>query len=137
MKVEGQCHCGAIAYEAEVAPGMIVICHCADCQMQSGSAFRSNIPAPAGGFRLLRGQPRTYLKTADSGTKRVHAFCGDCGGPIYSSAVENPGSYSLRVGALKQRAELGRPWRQIWVRRRLSWVPPLAGVAEVDGQPQD
>ena len=137
MKVEGQCHCGAIAYEAEVTPGIIVICHCTDCQMQTGSAFRSNIPAPASQFRLLRGQPRTYTKTADSGTRRVHAFCGDCGGPIYATALGNPQSYSLRVGALKQRADLGRPRRQIWVKRRLDWVPPLQGVAEVEGQPQD
>jgi hypothetical protein len=26
MRVEGQCHCGAIAYDAEVEPGTIGIC---------------------------------------------------------------------------------------------------------------
>ena len=47
MKIEGQCHCGAIAYEAEVEPGSMTVCHCNDCQIHSGSAFRANIPAPA------------------------------------------------------------------------------------------
>jgi hypothetical protein len=74
MKVEGQCHCGAITYEAEVEPGTIAICNCADCQMQSGSVFRMNIPAPATQFRIFKGRPQKYIKTADSGTKRVHAF---------------------------------------------------------------
>ena len=41
MKVHGQCHCGAIAYEAEVEVGTINVCHCLDCQTLTGSAFRS------------------------------------------------------------------------------------------------
>jgi len=28
MKVEGRCHCGKIAYEAEVDPTAVQICHC-------------------------------------------------------------------------------------------------------------
>jgi hypothetical protein len=135
MKVEGRCHCGAITYEAEVEPGTIGICHCADCQMLTGSAFRANIAAPADHFRILNGKPRQYIKTADSGIQRVHAFCETCGSPIYSSAIDNPRSYSLRVGALKQRYELGAPARQIWTKRRMPWVPALGSVPEVDGQP--
>jgi hypothetical protein len=106
MRVEGQCHCGAIAYEAEVEPGTVAICNCTDCQMQSGSGFRINIATPADKFHLLRGNPKRYLKVASSGARRIHTFCGNCGGPIYSCAAENTQSYSLRVGALKQRYEL-------------------------------
>ncbi len=135
MKVQGRCHCGAIAYEAEVEPGTIAICHCEDCQMLTGSAFRANIQAPAASFRLERGEPRRYVKTADSGAKRVHAFCPTCGAPIYSCALEAPQSYSLRVGALKQRYELGAPRRQIWAKRRFPWLGSLTDVPEVDGQP--
>jgi hypothetical protein len=135
MKVHGQCHCGAIAYEAEVEPGRITVCHCTDCQVQSGSAFRANILAPADGFRLLRGTPKTYLKTADSGARRMHAFCDTCGSPIFACAAENPQAYSLRVGALKERHELGSPGRQIWTRRRFGWLQSLASVPGFDGQP--
>lgn len=130
MKVTGSCHCGAIAYEAEVEPGTIGMCHCADCQKLTGSAFRANIQAPAASFRLLRGTPRRYIKTADSGNRRAHAFCGDCGGPVYASALEDPPTYSLRIGALDQRYELGAPARQIWTERRLAWVCDLADVPE-------
>jgi hypothetical protein len=41
----------------------------------------------------------------------------------------------LRIGALAQRNELGRPARQIWTKRRLPWVPKIAGVPEIEGQP--
>ncbi|HUQ74421.1 MAG TPA: GFA family protein [Burkholderiales bacterium] len=66
MKVQGRCHCGEITYEAEVAPGTVNVCHCRDCQMLSGTAFRAGIPAPAGRFRILTGKPREYVKVADS-----------------------------------------------------------------------
>ena len=132
MKVTGSCHCGANAYEAEVKPGTIGMCHCADCQKLTGSAFRANIQAPAATFRLQRGTPKRYIKTADSGNKRCHAFCGDCGGPVFASALEDPPTYSLRIGALDQRYELGAPARQIWTERRLAWVCDLADVPEVE-----
>jgi hypothetical protein len=135
MKVEGQCHCGAISYKAEVEPGTISICNCSDCQMLSGSAFRANIAARADAFRILKGNPKTYIKIGDSGAKRIHAFCDNCGGPVYSAAAENLQSYSLRIGTLKQRYELGSPVRQIWATRRFPWLPPLDGVEEFDRQP--
>lgn len=99
MKVDGQCHCGAIVYEAEVEPGTVGVCHCLDCQRLTGSPFRANIRAEAAGFCILKGQPRHYVKTGDSGAKRIHAFCEVCASPIYSCAIENPQSYTLLFDA--------------------------------------
>jgi hypothetical protein len=135
MKVQGRCHCGEITYEADVDPGSVNVCHCRDCQMLTGSAFRANIAAPAKGFRILTGKPREYVKVADSGARRIHAFCATCGAPVYSCATENPQSYSLRLGALSERDALGPPAREIWTKRRLAWMPKLQGAAEVEGQP--
>lgn len=127
MRVDGSCHCGKIRFEADVNPEQISICHCTDCQKLSGSAFRANVSAPAAGFRILTGEPKSYIKTAESGTKRRHAFCGDCGTPIYAAAPENPESFSLRIGTLAQHALL-KPYRQIWRRSALPWVDRLADV---------
>ena len=44
MKIEGACHCGAIAYEAEVDPEGSRVCHCTDCQTIGGAAFRQVVP---------------------------------------------------------------------------------------------
>lgn len=133
MKIEGSCYCGKIAYHAEVDPNTVGICHCTDCQTLTGSAYRANIPARSESFRLLRGEPKIYVKTADSGTKRAHAFCPDCGTPIYAAAINDPPSYSLRVGAIKQRAQL-RPRRQIWCRSALPWSMDLNGIERLDRQ---
>jgi hypothetical protein len=124
MKVDGTCHCGKITYEAIVDPQSIAICHCADCQMLTGTAYRANIAAPAEAFSLLSGTPRIYIKTAQSGVQRAHAFCADCGTPIHSSAIDSPPAYSLRVGCLAQRAKLA-PARQQWCGSTLPWATNL------------
>ena len=107
MKVEGSCHCGNVTYEAEVDPNSAHVCNCTDCQILTGSGFRVTVHAPGNAFRLLSGQPKVYVKVADSGAKRRHSFCPDCGTPVHSTAdTESPTSYSLRVGCLRQRALL-------------------------------
>src|SRR5678816_4796018 len=98
MHIDGRCHCGFITYEAEVDPAKVSICHCTDCQTLTGSAYRVTVPAPKDSFRLLTGKPKVYVKTAESGTRRAHGFCPECGTPIYATAVTDPQSYGLRVG---------------------------------------
>ena len=127
MKVDGRCHCGRISYEAEIDPARVGICHCTDCQMLTGSAYRVAVQAPAETFRLKSGQPKSYVKTAESGNKRIHSFCGDCGTPVHAAALENTPTYSLRIGCLRQRAELP-PQRQIWCDSALPWSARIDGV---------
>jgi hypothetical protein len=132
MKVHGRCHCGSIAYEAEIDPARVSACHCSDCQMLTGSAFRVSVPAPRESFKLT-GQPSTYVKVADSGNKRVHAFCAECGAPVYSSAIADPPTYSLRVGCLDERAHLP-PRKQIWCKSAMPWAMDLHDIPEVARQ---
>jgi hypothetical protein len=124
MKIDGGCHCGAIRFEAEIDPAKVAICHCTDCQTLSGTAFRTVVPASGDQFKLLSGKPKIYVKTAESGNKRQQAFCGECGTPIYSAAIDNTPAYSLRVGAIRQRGEL-KPRVQYWCRSALGWLPEL------------
>jgi len=134
MKIEGRCHCGHITYEAQVDPDTVSICHCTDCQTLTGSAYRAIVRAPAESFVLRTGQPKIYIKTAESGTKRAHAFCPDCGTPIYAAAiVKDPPTYSLRLGTIKQRAEL-HPKRQIWCRSALPWAMDIRGIEQFSRQ---
>jgi hypothetical protein len=130
MHVDGECHCGRIAYEAKVDPLKSAICNCTDCQKFSGSPWRASVPTTVENFRLLRGTPKTYVKTADSGVKRLQAFCGDCGSAIYATTAENQTLFNLRLGALKQAASLP-PKRQIWTESALPWARDITGVPGV------
>ncbi len=127
MKIHGRCHCGEFSYEAEVEPAHVSICHCTDCQILTGTAYRVSVPAKAADFRILTGAPKIYVKTAESGNGRAQAFCATCGTPIYASDVQHPAAYNLRIGAIAERAQL-RPRRQIWCRSALDWVQDLSGM---------
>ncbi len=135
MKITGGCHCGQITYEAEVDPATIRVCHCTDCQKLTGTAFRATIASLPGTFVLKSGTPKIYIKTAESGNKRGHGFCSDCGTPIYSATTTpNPSTYGLRVGGIDQRAQLA-PARQVWCRSALPWSMDLTGVERIERQP--
>lgn len=125
MKVDGSCHCGAITYEAELDPEAVGICHCADCQALSASAFRTIGVVRAGEFHLLTGTPRIYVKTGDSGNPREQAFCGNCGSGIYAASVEKePKVHNIRMGTVRQRDQLP-PRFEVWCDSALPWLPEI------------
>ena len=124
MKVTGGCHCGHITYEAEVDSATIRVCHCTDCQKLTGTAFRVNISAQPETFKLKSGMLKNYVRTAESGNKCAHAFCPECGTPIYVIPSEpSPSGYRLALGAIDQRAqfasgeEVGSPMTVMDVRQ--------------------
>jgi hypothetical protein len=135
MKVSGACHCGYIAFEAEVDPAKVLICHCTDCQTLSGAAFRTVVATKEGSFKLLSGALKVYVKTGESGNKREQTFCPDCGTPIYSAPIgEGAKVLSLRVGAIKQRDQL-IPADQFWFRSAQKWLSTLPTIKKMDTQP--
>lgn len=75
--------------------------------------------------------PLSYVKTAESGNRRLHAFCGNCGTPLYAASIDTPKDCSLRIGTITQRAQF-MPLRQIWRRSKLGWVDRLASVPALD-----
>lgn len=134
MHIDGHCHCGHLRFEADVDPAQVSICHCTDCQTLTGTVFRVSVPARKEDFRLLSGEPKRYVKTAESGNKRVQAFCPECGTPIYAAAPGDSAIYNLRVGAITQRAQLV-PKSQIWHRSAQGWLGELPVMPRIDKQP--
>ena len=134
LQIDGACHCGKIAYEANVDPDNVIICHCTDCQASSGAPYRANVPVKAENFKLT-GQPKAYIKTtADSGVPRLLAFCPDCGTALYSSAVEDPKVYNLRLGSVTQRAQL-IPKLQGFCRSAIPWALDIRAIPKVPDPP--
>lgn len=134
MKIDGACHCGKITYEAGVDPAKVSICHCVDCQKLTGTAFRVTVFTAEDGFRLTAGEPKIYVRTADSGNKRAQAFCGDCGAHLYATSVgEGPKSYGIRTGTARQRDQLV-PSRQIWRKSAVDWLDRIVSLPASDGQ---
>ena len=134
MKIDGSCHCGSLIYEAEVSPEHVYICHCTDCQLLGGSAFRIRVLSQESAFRFTRGNPSIYEKLTERGDKRAQAFCGTCGTSIcgFGSSEESP--LSINAASCSQRNELV-PKLQVWCRSALSWVDDIGSIPKHHEQP--
>ena len=133
MHVTGRCHCGAISYEAKIDPERVSICHCADCQRLTGTAYRVSALARLEDFTVLAGEPKSYVKHGDSGAASTQYFCANCGSPIYR-AGENREFIGIRLGSIDQRHEL-TPNKQIWCDSALAWTSNIEALPRFQREP--
>jgi hypothetical protein len=129
LKIDGGCHCGAISFEAEIDPERVVICHCTDCQAISGAPYRVNAPAPLASFKL-KGEPARYEKIGSSGAIIVTTFCARCGTGLFSCRAENPKYVNIRLGGVRQRAEL-TPKAQGFCESALPWAFDISTIGRI------
>ena len=128
MKIDGRCHCGHVTYEAEVEPDRVSICHCTDCQMLTGSAFRVTVLTSKANIRLTGGEPKLYAKTGDNGRKRLQFFCPECGSPLFTAGEgDEADDWGIRWGSIRQRRALP-PRQRIWCRSAPSWLGSLGDL---------
>ena len=126
MQTDGACHCGAVTFTAQIDPGRVMVCHCTDCQVLSGAPFRA-VVAAAIETLSVSGRTRRYIEVAQSGNRRAQVFCPECGTPLWATAPENPTSVVIRLGCVRQRAQL-KPVVQIWHHSALPWLLELASI---------
>ena len=136
MHTTGSCFCGAIEWEADVDENAVGICHCRDCQIFSGSAFRlSGGNAPE--FNITKGTPKYFDKPADSGKVRRMAFCGDCGTHLASlpPVGEEEGNYiSIRLTTSKDFDKF-KPIGELFCDSKLDWMPEIEGTIKFPKMP--
>src|SRR5262247_2059968 len=117
---EGGCQCGAVRYRIAGEPVSVAICHCTECQKQSGSAFGMSFIVARDAFQLLRGTLKSFTRKANSGRPLVCAFCPECGTRIYHQPGWLETVVSVKPGTLDDTSFL-RPTVQVWTSRRQPW----------------
>lgn len=121
VQYDGGCQCGAVRYRISAQPVRVSICHCTQCQRQSGTAFSMALIVPDDGFALLQGALKTWTRSSDAGRPVVCGFCADCGTRITHRAEAYRGFTNVRPGTLDDRAWL-RPTTSYWTREKQPWV---------------
>ena len=128
MNVNGACLCGHITFSAVIDPDKVIVCHCTDCQRHAATAFGVVVRVVDEQFELHTGTMKTYVKTAESGTKRALTFCPECGTRIYAKTVGEGMQFTgLRTGTLEQCAELV-PSAQVYYRSSQPWIDRLNDI---------
>lgn len=117
----GGCQCRSLRYEFEGHPVAVTVCHCADCQQQSGSAFSMSMLVPKKAFRWLAGEPARFHTQADSGADKLCVFCRDCGTRIYNELSSMPATFNLKPGTLDDTSGF-EPALQVWTSNKQPWL---------------
>ena len=136
MKRTGRCGCGAIAYAfpIEAEPLAVVVCHCTQCQTQSGSAFSISMVLRADSFEITRGTPAHWSLEADSGVAKRAFYCPDCGTRLYNRNDAMPTTLNLKPGTLDDRSWFS-PQMHVWTASRQPWVPLPDDLPCFEGNP--
>ena len=120
MKRQGGCLCGQIRYEITGDPLGVVVCHCLNCQKQSGSAFSINMIGISDQISI-QGDLSTYADENDKGEPLKRNFCNTCGSPIYSEILSQGNLIALKIGTLNDTSGL-EPQSQFWCIRKHDWL---------------
>ena len=96
----GGCACGAIRYEIRDEPMVMGDCQCRDCQLRSGTGHGSYLSFPSRAAVTLRGEARRWDVAADSGNVKSHAFCPNCGTPVYLTFAAMPELFTVHAASL-------------------------------------
>ena len=127
-KIQGGCLCGAVRYSSDADPIVTAVCHCADCQRQTGTAFSIVIGVPADGFRV-EGSPAGYTTTGeDTQQPTERSFCSTCGSPLWSESGASPGVLYVKAGTLDDKSWVA-PQAHVWTSRAQPWVDLPEGPA--------
>ncbi len=118
---EGGCQCGAVRYRIEGDPIAVFVCHCSECQRQSGSAFAMTLMIQRAAFQLLSGSLKDFTRVSESGREIRCAFCPECGTRIHHEPKYRGGVLNVKPGTLDDTSWL-RPTSHFWTLRRQPWV---------------
>ena len=134
-KVSGSCLCGSVRYRSEAAPVMTAVCHCDNCQRQSGTALSIIIGLPAGSIDYEGGENlATYEDKGISGKPVNRRFCKKCGSPIVSLVGMLPDLHFIKAGTLDDKSWL-RPTMHVWTDSAQPWVEIPAGMTKFPKNP--
>jgi hypothetical protein len=113
-RLRGGCYCGRIRYEV-VSVFDATYCHCSICRRVSGAPVYAGLVTPAGDFRVVSGEPRSFA-SSDHGTRW---FCAECGTHLYCTDAHND-RVSVALGTLDD-PNVVSPRIHQWTSEQLAW----------------
>ncbi len=120
MNVPGACRCGAVRYRLLEEPLTFYLCHCTDCQAESGSAFGQTMHVRREAIGEVAGELTQGEVQTTSGRQLVLHECLRCRTILWA---ERPGAPFLGLNASTLEDVGGlTPYGNMWTRSARPWV---------------
>jgi hypothetical protein len=134
--ITGRCLCGAVTYSADAEPVAQAVCHCTDCQRQTGNPFSVIVGVPREAFDVEGDTLASFTTTGeDHGGDTERYFCSACGSPVFSIAAAAPQLAFIKAGSLDDASWL-EPAIEVWTRSAQPWSPAFVQTARLERGPQ-
>lgn len=129
----GGCQCGKVRYRLSGEPLNLAVCHCKECQRQSGSAFGMSMLVPQANL-AVEGELKSYERSSESGRPVRCFFCPECGTRVYHVVTWAQGTLTLKPGTLDDTSWLS-PRVHSWTKFKQPWVEIPEGMPQHATQP--
>jgi hypothetical protein len=132
MEIQGHCLCGRVTYRCDQDPVLTGVCHCTDCQQQTGAASSIIVGVPSGALEVTGDSQKTFVTIGeDHDTATNRTFCSECGSPIVSRIDAMPDLAFIKAGTLDDTSWL-MPTIEFWCRSAQPWEQPIPGAQRLD-----
>jgi hypothetical protein len=122
-EIAGHCLCGNVSYRADAAPVVQAVCHCTECQRQTGTAFSVVVGVPRAALTIKGSSLASFTTVGEQhGTDTQRQFCSACGSPIVSFAEAMPEMAFIKAGTLDDASWIA-PAVEVWTRSAQPWSP--------------
>jgi hypothetical protein len=134
--ITGRCLCGGVTYSIDAEPVVQAVCHCTDCQRQTGNPFSVIVGVPRAAFNVEGSTLASFATTGeDHGGETHRNFCSACGSPVFSIAAVLPEMIFVKAGSLDD-ASWVEPAVEAWTSSAQPWSPHFEHAAQFERGPQ-
>lgn len=117
---EGGCLCGAVRYRVVGKPVAVSICHCVNCQRNSGSAFSVNVIFLKDALTMT-GNPAMFVDKGDTGAGVERVFCSHCGTPLESRSIMSSVAHAVIKAGTFDDPSLFIPDSEMYCKSAMPW----------------
>jgi hypothetical protein len=130
----GGCACGAIRYETSSEPIVELHCQCRECQKRSGTGHSSYLTFALRSEMTITGEAKEWQVAGESGNMKIHAFCPNCGTPVYLTFAAMPELIAVHAASLDEPSRF-KPQFVTYGIRGLEWDTIDAALPRFDRMP--
>ena len=136
IAVAGRCRCSRVRFVLREEPLSFYLCHCTDCQAESGSAFGQSMHVRREAIDAVEGPVAEHrIEGLEGGGIHLVTHCSNCLTILWGRSLEVPQVLGLNAGSLEDAAGL-TPYGNMWTRSARPWASFAPGPQH-EQQPED